>query len=115
MILSGGVYVNAQDLTITGKVVDSKKQEVTLNNQQIIDGILTELNPDSNEVIAYGVKRKGIGSSVEILNAYRGDNCIEIPNSYRGDLDKSVEIPNIEGKAMPIPKLAPKFLPNPRK
>jgi len=115
IILSGGMYVTAQDLTISGKVVDSKKQEVALNNQQVSDVILTELNPDSNEIIAYGARKKGIVPPVEIPNAYREDNCVEIPNSYRGDLDKSVEMPNTEGKIMPIPKITPKFLPNPRK
>lgn len=133
------MYVNAQDLVVKGKVIDSlnskghsKILSYDLNSKEIlnsskgnissriisaerpVDSLLTDSSKTNSEIVFWGFSalRRNYIEPVEIPNSYKGDDSVDIPNSYSGD--RSIEIPNVspKEKQAPIKKITPKFLPD---
>src|SRR5690606_302243 len=113
--LSSVLIVSANDQASGIQVLSSPRDTVTVK----ADNIAARL--DSNEIVAveFGPRRE-LKPPSEIPNVYKGDYGIDIPNAHKDSQDRSLPIPNHgleesadpESKNKPVPKLAPKFLPD---
>ena len=114
-LLSSVVTVTANDQASGIQVLSSPRDTVTVK----VDSIAARL--DSNEIVAieFGPRRE-LKPPSEIPNVYKGDHGIDMPNAHKNSQDRSLHIPNPgleesadpENKNKPVPKLAPKFLPD---
>lgn len=163
VILFSCVYLNAQELAVSGKIVDSKgsvlpstlvvlksdatyhttsdkngkyalnlpstekdtllflyanyeNREIAINNQQIVDVVLTESKIEDKEVTElYSSIKTPKADPIHIPNRYNGDDSIGIRNGYDRKTDFSAEIPNadLKGKKVTIRKSVPELPLNP--
>lgn len=104
IILFNCVTLKAQELAVTEKMTNSKKEAALYSalvdledyeKRQIIDAVLNESNVgDDRTVIRNGVINKNDAKPIKIPNSYRGDYSVTIPNHYDPDEDISIKLPN---------------------